>query len=67
MPPVGAGADRLQSLAGATDRQRRLHLADIKKDITYFNKSYVRASLRLDLDGAGVEESVEKIVKLLLA
>lgn len=44
-----------------TDRERRLHVEDTRKDIAYFDKSYVRAQIRVDLDGAGVEESAEKI------
>lgn len=44
-----------------TERERRLHVEDTRKDIKYFNKSYVRAQLHVDLDGAGVEGSAEKI------
>jgi len=34
-----------------TDEEKRLYLREIKKDITYFGKTYDRAHLRVDITG----------------
>ena len=48
-----------------TDEEKKLYLKEIKKDNTYFNKTYKRTKFHIDLDGASVNESVLKIEKLI--
>jgi shikimate kinase len=44
-----------------SDRQKQLYLSEIKKDVTYFNRSYRRADLHADVAGLGVEASAQLI------
>jgi len=44
-----------------TDKDRKYYLKDIKKDITYFRKTYLRAHLFVDIAGLSIEESVSKL------
>ncbi len=44
-----------------TDKERRLYVREIKKDITYYRKSYDRATLKVDISGLGAEDSAAKI------
>jgi shikimate kinase len=44
-----------------TEKERSLYLREIKKDISYFRKSYDRAHLRIDISGLSAEEAVEKM------
>jgi shikimate kinase len=53
--------------ARLSDREKQLHLREIKKDITYFNRSYRRADIHADIDGLGVEASAELIEALVTA
>ena len=39
----------------------RLQLREIKKDITYFRKTYERAHLQVDISGLHVEEAACKV------
>lgn len=48
-----------------TDEEKRLCLREIKKDITYYRKSYERADLHADISGLDAEASAEKIEALL--
>lgn len=48
-----------------SERERRLHLAEIRKDITYFRKSYQRADLHADIAGLDAEGSAARIQELL--
>lgn len=50
-----------------SERERRLHLAEIRKDITYFRKSYQRADLHADIAGLDAEGSAARIQELLAA
>ncbi len=45
-----------------TQKEKAYYLKDIKKDITYFGKSYQRAHYTMDIAGIGIEGSVEKII-----
>ena len=49
-----------------TEKEKKLYLREIKKDNTYFNKTYKRTKYHIDLDGASVKESVLKIEKLII-
>jgi len=48
-----------------TAKEKAYYLSDIKKDITYFGKSYARAHLTVDINGLGIDGSVGKIVSCL--
>ena len=44
-----------------TQKERRLYLREIKKDITYFRKTYDRADMQVDISGFDAEEAAEKV------
>jgi shikimate kinase len=44
-----------------TAREKRLYLREIKKDMTYFGKTYARAHLRIDIAGLDVEAAARKV------
>ena len=44
-----------------TDDDNRYYLKEIKKDITYFGKTYRRAHLQVDISGLSMEDSVTRI------
>ncbi len=44
-----------------TAEEKRLYLREIKKDITYFGKTYQRADAQVDISGLGVEEAARKV------
>ena len=48
-----------------TANEKRLHLKEIKKDITYFRKSYERADLQVDISGLDIEEAAGKVKEAL--
>jgi len=48
-----------------TQEEKRLYLREIKKDITYFRKSYERADLHADVAGLDAEAAAERIEALL--
>ena len=48
-----------------TGEEKKLYRKEIKKDITYFRKSYQRADLHADITGLDAEASAEKIERLL--
>lgn len=50
-----------------TPAEKRLHLREIKKDITYFGRSYVKADLRVDIDGLDIEGAALKVAEALEA
>jgi shikimate kinase len=50
-----------------TDREKSLYLKEIRKDITYFKKSYERADLKIDIRGLDVDEAAGKIWDTLVA
>ncbi len=47
--------------------ERRHHLREIKKDITFFRKSYERADLHADIAGLDADASAEMIDALIAA
>jgi shikimate kinase len=46
-----------------SSKEKKLHLREIKKDITYFGKSYHRADLQVDISGLNQEQAALKIKK----
>lgn len=44
-----------------TDDDKRHYLREIKKDITYFGKTYKRAHLLVNISGLSIEDSVTRI------
>ena len=45
-----------------TDEERRGHLKEIKKDITYFKRSYARADLQISIEALDVEKAAHRIL-----
>ena len=50
-----------------TQKERRLYLREIKKDITYFRKTYDRADVQVDISGLDAKEAAEKVERSLEA
>lgn len=48
-----------------SDKEKRLYLKEIKKDITYFRRFYSRANITVDIKDLGPDESAEKIKRAL--
>ena len=44
-----------------TSEERPLYVREIRKDMTYFRKSYERADLRLDISGLGAGQAARRI------
>ena len=44
-----------------TAEERRQYLKDIKKDVTYFRKTYERADLTVDIAGLGVVDAARRV------
>ena len=44
-----------------TKKEKLLYLKEIKKDITYFRRTYARADLTMNITGLGPDESAKKI------
>ncbi len=44
-----------------TDREKSLYLREIRKDITYFNRSFQKAHLCVDITGSGPDEAARKV------
>jgi shikimate kinase len=44
-----------------TANEKRLHLREIKKDITYFRKTYERADLQVDISRLTIEQAASKV------
>ncbi|MHA1974415.1 MAG: shikimate kinase [Candidatus Hodarchaeales archaeon] len=47
-----------------TEKEKRLYLKEIKKDITYFRKSYDRADFQVNICGLDVAGAAAKVVKV---
>ena len=45
-----------------SEREKKLHLKDIKKDITYYRTIYRRASLQVDISGCSAEQAAGKVL-----
>jgi shikimate kinase len=48
-----------------TAHEKHLHLREIKKDITYFRKTYERADLQVDISGLDIEQAAGKVKEAL--
>ncbi len=48
-----------------TEKEKRLYLQEIKKDITYFNRTYKRADISVHISGLGPEKAAEKVKAML--
>ena len=44
-----------------TAEEKKLYLRDIKEEITYFTKSYIRADLHVDISGLDSDRAAQKI------
>lgn len=50
-----------------TDEEKRLYLREIKKDITYFGKTYTRADYRVHIAGLDAFAAAQKVQNVVLA
>ena len=50
-----------------TNEERGLYLKEIKKDFTYFKKSYARADLQVSIEGMDVEQAAQHLLAQLKA
>jgi shikimate kinase len=50
-----------------TDKERALYLKEIKKDITYFKKSYTRADRQVSIEDMDVEQAAHHLLAQLKA
>ncbi len=48
-----------------TEKEKLLYLQEIKKDITYFNRTYKRADISVHISGLGPEKAAEKVKEML--
>lgn len=48
-----------------TEKEKPLYLKEIKKDITYFNRTYKRADLSVQISGLGPEQAAKKVKEML--
>ncbi len=48
-----------------TEKEKRLYLQEIKKDITYFNRTYKRADISVHISGLGPEKAAKKVKEML--
>ncbi len=48
-----------------TEKEKPLYLTEIKKDITYFNRTYKRADISVHLSGLGPEQAAKKVKEML--
>ncbi len=46
-------------------KEKRLYLREIKKDITYFNRTYIRANITVDISGLNANQAAAKIKEML--
>ena len=44
-----------------TDREKRFYLRDIKRDITYFSRSFAKAHVSVDITGCNPDEALHKV------
>ncbi len=44
-----------------TDREKSLYLREIRKDITYFSRSFQKAHLCVDITGSRPDEAARKV------
>jgi shikimate kinase len=44
-----------------TDREKRLYLREIKRDIAYFSRSFRRADMSVDIAGCSPDEASRKV------
>jgi shikimate kinase len=58
--------DSRQIQRNLTERERRLYLREIKRDITYFRRSYQRAYITVDIAGWSPDEASLRIKDILM-
>src|SRR5215468_6525135 len=44
-----------------TDHEKRHHLREIKRDIAYFNRSFCRADLSVDISGSSLDDASRRV------
>jgi shikimate kinase len=58
--------DSRQIQRNLTDRERRLYLREIKRDITYFRRTYQKADITVDIAGWSADEASLRIKDILM-
>jgi len=58
--------DSRQIQRNLTERERRLYLRQIKRDITYFRPTYQRAHITMDIAGWSPDEASLRIKDMLM-
>ncbi len=48
-----------------TEEEKPLYLKEIKKDITFFNRTYKRADISVHISGLGAEQAAKKVKEML--
>ena len=48
-----------------TEDEKRYYLREIKKDVTYFGRTYKKADITVDISGLGADESAAEVKKAL--
>jgi len=44
-----------------TDHEKRRYLREIKRDIAYFNRSFCRADLSVDISGSSLDDASRRV------
>jgi len=60
-------ADSQPIINKLTEHEQRYYLRDIRLDITYFNRTYRKADVTVDISGLGLMASVRKVRDVLVA
>jgi shikimate kinase len=60
-------ADSRPIIKKLTEQEQRYYLRDIRLDITYFNRTYRKADVTVDISGLGLMASVRKVGDVLVA
>jgi shikimate kinase len=60
-------ADSRPIIKQLTEHEQRHYLRDIRLDITYFNRTYKKADVTVDISGLGLMASVRKVRDVLVA
>ena len=54
--------DSKQIFKKLSEKEKKLYLKEIRKEITYYKKSYLRANYIIDISGCNPSQSVNKII-----
>jgi len=49
-----------------SEKEKKYYLKDIKKDITYFGRSYSRADMKIDISGLNPNEAAQRLEEIII-